>query len=170
VRGDPTAGAATAARVVGLHRSNGGVPKLPVSQAMVRVNGMDGDKQRDRRFHGGPQRALCLYSQEHIDALVGEGHRVAPGVLGENVTIAGLRWSELRPGRVLRLGEVEAEVTGYAAPCEKIAGAFVGGAFKRVGQKVNPGWSRVYVSIRQEGQIAVGDPVELIAPSQNNTG
>ena len=161
---DLIAGAPTAARVVGLHRSNGGVPKLPVSRAMVRVNGMEGDKQRDRRFHGGPARALCLYSQEHIDALVGEGHHVAPGVLGENVTIAGLTWSELRPGRVLRLGEVEVEITGYAAPCEKIASAFAGGRFKRIGQKVNPGWSRVYASIRREGAIAVGDAVELLPP------
>ena len=158
------------ARVVGLHRSNGGVPKLPVSQAMVRVNGMEGDRQRDRRFHGGPERALCLYSQEHIEALVGEGHQVSPGVLGENVTIEGLEWSALRPGRWLRIGEVEAEVTGYAAPCEKIAGAFVDRKFKRIGQKVNPGWSRVYVAIRRQGRIAVGDSVELMAPSQNNTG
>jgi MOSC domain-containing protein YiiM len=148
-------------RVTGLQRSAGGVPKVPVDRAMVRSTGMDGDTQRDRRFHGGPDRALCLYSQERLDALVAEGHPVGPGVLGENVTIFGLAWDEVWPGTRLRIGAVEAEVTAFASPCRKIAGGFLDGAFTRVGQKMNPGWSRVYVRILSEGPIAVGDPVVL---------
>ena len=149
--------------VTGLHRSSGGVPKLPVDRAKVSAQGLEGDKQANRRFHGGPMRALCLYSQERLDALAAEGHPVSRGLLGENVTIAGLEWSEIRPGVRLRIGEVDGEVTGYAAPCEKIAYAFAGGAFKRIGQKVNPGWSRVYVRIRREGSVAVGDVVEVLS-------
>jgi MOSC domain-containing protein YiiM len=146
-------------RVTGLQRSAGGVPKLPVDRAMVTATGMEGDKQRDRRFHGGPDRALCLYSQERLDALVAEGHPVRPGVLGENVTIFGLPWDEVRPGKRLRIGAVDVEVTAFASPCQKIAGGFLDGEFTRVGQKVNPGWSRVYVRVLSEGPIAVGDPV-----------
>ena len=149
-------------RVTGLQRSAGGVPKLPVDRAIVRVTGMEGDRQANRRFHGGPMRALCLYSQERLDALAAEGHAVGRGILGENVTIAGLAWERIVPGVRLRLGEVEVQVTGYAAPCEKIGDAFVGRGFKRVGQKVNPGWSRVYVSIRREGTIAVGDAAAIL--------
>jgi MOSC domain-containing protein YiiM len=151
-----------AGRVTGLHRSAGGVPKLPVDRAMVRATGMEGDKQANRRFHGGPMRALCLYSRERLDALAAEGHPVAPGLLGENVTIAGLEWAAIRPGVRLQIGEVEAEVTGYAAPCEKIGHAFLDRAFTRIGQKVNPGWSRVYVSIQREGTVAVGDAVRVL--------
>jgi MOSC domain-containing protein YiiM len=128
---------------------------------MVRTTGLEGDKQRDRRFHGGPDRALCLYSQERIDALVAEGHPVKPGVLGENVTIFGVPWEDVRPGARLRIGAVEAEVTAFASPCRNIEGGFLDGEFKRVGQKVNPGWSRVYVRVLTEGPIAVGDPVVL---------
>src|SRR5437764_13304631 len=96
-------------KIVGLQRSRGGVPKLPVSGGVVGVGpaGMEGDRQRDRRFHGGPDRALCLYSREHLDLLAAEGHAVAPGILGENVTIAGLAWDAVRPGARLRLGSVE---------------------------------------------------------------
>ena len=154
-------------RVTGLQRSAGGVPKLPVEGAMVRAMGMEGDKQRDRRFHGGPDRALCLYSQERIDALAGEGHPVRPGALGENVTIVGLPWEEVRPGVRLRIGAVEAEVTAFASPCQKIAGGFRDGEFTRIGQKVNPGWSRVYVRVLSEGAIAVGDPVVLDSAHAN---
>ena len=148
-------------RVTGLQRSNGGVPKLPVESAAVGVQGMEGDRQRNRRFHGGPDRALCLYSQERIDALVAEGHLLAPGVVGENVTIAGLPWEQVRPGRRLTLGEVEVEVTSFTAPCENIAPAFLDGRFVRISQKVHPGWSRVYVRVLREGALHVGDAVHL---------
>jgi MOSC domain-containing protein YiiM len=84
-------------------------------------------------------------------------------VLGENVTIAGLDWALVRPGVRLRIGGVNAEVTGYASPCAQIAGAFRDGVFTRVGQKVNPGWSRVYVRILREGTIAVGDAVLVLS-------
>jgi MOSC domain-containing protein YiiM len=150
-------------RVSSLQRSPGGVPKLPVARATVRANGMDGDQQRNRKFHGGPERALCLYAQERLDALAAEGHPVGPGVLGENVTIEGLPWERVQPGTRLRLGGVEVEVTGYAAPCRNIAHGFADGAFTRVGERVNRGWSRVYASVLAEGEIAVGDPVTLDA-------
>ena len=149
-------------RVVGLQRSTGGVPKQPVERAAIGPAGLDGDRQRDRRFHGGPERALCLYSQECLDGLLAEGHRAERGALGENVTIGGLPWREVRPGARLRIGPVDVEVTGYTSPCSKLAGAFLGGVFTRVSEKVNPGWSRVYVRVLGEGAIAVGDPVVLI--------
>jgi MOSC domain-containing protein YiiM len=153
-------------RVTGLQRSAGGVPKLAVERAMVRAGGMEGDKQANRRFHGGPNRALCLYAQERLDALAAAGHPIERGTLGENVTIAGLPWDEVRPGTRLRLGAVDAEVTGYAAPCAKIAFGFADGSSALVGQKTNPGWSRVYVRILAEGELAVGDPVTLDCKNQ----
>lgn len=148
-------------RVAGLHRSSGGVPKLPVERAMVRASGMEGDRQANRKYHGGPERALCLYSQQRLDALAAEGHSVGPGTLGENVTISGLPWERVQPGSRLRIGAVEAEVTGFTAPCHKIAAGFADGDFLRVSEKVNSGWSRVYVRILVEGEVAVGDPVTL---------
>ncbi len=149
----------TTGRVTGLQRSRGGVPKLPVERAMVRADGMEGDRQANRKYHGGPDRALCLYAQERLDALMGEGHPVERGSLGENVTIAGLRWEEVRPGVRLQLGEVEIEVTSFAAPCRQIADGFADRLFTRVGEKLNPGWSRVYARVLAEGEVAVGDPV-----------
>lgn len=151
----------TTARVTGLQRSRGGVPKLPVERASVRVDGMEGDRQANRKYHGGPDRALCLYAQERLDALVSEGHPLERGTLGENVTISGLPWEEVQPGVRLRLGAVEVEVTGFAAPCRQIAGGFADRLFTRVGEKVNPGWSRVYARVLEEGEVAVGDQVTL---------
>jgi MOSC domain-containing protein YiiM len=148
-------------RVTGLQVSAGGVPKRSIARAVVHRTGMEGDRQAHRKFHGGPERALCLYSQERLDALAAEGHPVEPGSLGENVTIAGVPWEQVRPGVRLSLGGVEVEVTGYAVPCRSIAHAFADGRMMRVGEKSNPGWSRVYVRILSEGLIAVGDAAIL---------
>ncbi len=148
--------------IAALQRSGGGVPKLPVREAVVTVAGMEGDWQADRRYHGGADRALCLYSKELIDALAAEGHPISPGAIGENVTLAGLDWREVIPGARLRIGSVEVEVVSYAAPCRTIAGAFLNGRFVRASQKLHPGWSRVYARIIREGSVAVGDAAALI--------
>jgi MOSC domain-containing protein YiiM len=140
----------------------GGVPKYAVPSAELSVEGVAGDKQRDRRFHGGPQRAVCLYSAELIAALQAEGHPIAPGTTGENLTVAGLDWAALRVGDRLLVGEwVELEITGYAAPCSNIEASFAEGAFKRISEKVHPGWSRLYARVLSEGVVRTGDRVTL---------
>jgi MOSC domain-containing protein YiiM len=72
-----------------LSRSDGGVPKHSTDHVTVGFRGVDGDRQATRAHHGSPWQALCLWSREVIDALVAEGHPIAPGAAGENVTIAG---------------------------------------------------------------------------------
>ena len=140
---------------------DGGVPKQRVPSAVVTVGGVAGDKQRLRRFHGGPLRAVSLYSYEHIEALRAEGHAIVPGSTGENLTIGGLDWVSLRAGTRLRVGQrLRIEITGYAAPCSNIAGSFSDGVFKRISHKVNPGWSRLYGRVLEEGVVCEGDLVE----------
>ena len=150
-------------RVVQINVSPGGVPKLPVSSARVTTDGLEGDGHRDLEHHGGPERALCLFSLEQIRALQAEGHSVTPGALGENLTLEGVDWERVQPGAVLELGEeVRIEITRYTSPCFNIKPSFVGGDFARVSQKRHPGWSRVYAKVLQPGPIRQGDPVRLL--------
>jgi len=140
----------------------GGVPKQRVPDAAVTTEGVVGDKQRDRRYHGGPERAVCLYSYEWIQALQDEGHPIDCGTTGENLAISGLDWSHLQPGDQLRIGEhVHLEITSYTAPCYKIGGSFIDGDFKRISQKIHPGWSRLYARVLAAGRVAEGDAVQL---------
>lgn len=144
--------------------SKGGVPKLAIAADEVSANGLSGDRQRNQQHHGGPDRALCLYSLEHIMALQREGHPIYPGAIGENMTIAGLDWSLLTPGVRLRLGEiVEIELTSYTVPCSNIAAAFADGNMNRVSQKKHPGWARLYARVLRPGRIAPGDPVTVLS-------
>ena len=149
-------------RIAQLSVSPGGVPKLPVLEARVTRLGLEGDAHR-YEHHGGPERAVCLFSLEMIDALALEGHTIEPGTIGENVTVEGIDWSLVTPGVQFRLGdEVVLEVTRYTSPCYKIAPVFLGGEYSRVSQKRNPGWSRVYTRVLIEGALRTGDPVRLL--------
>ncbi|TKB71077.1 MAG: MOSC domain-containing protein [Nitrospira sp.] len=140
--------------------SNGGVPKLPVSEALVTAKGLEGDRQRNLVVHGGPDRAVCLFSWERIQALQREGHSIAPGAGGENLTLAGLDWGELKPGDQIRLAErVLLELTGYTEPCKHNAQWFKEGNFNRMNQKRHPGWSRLYARVLAEGTVQTGDAV-----------
>ncbi|MCA1567527.1 MAG: MOSC domain-containing protein [Acidobacteria bacterium] len=146
-----------------LNCSGGGVPKLPVEEAQLTPTGLAGDRQRRTTIHGGPQRALCLYSLEVIRALQAEGHPIYPGSIGENVTVAGLEWAQLAPGHRLALGdEVIIELTSYTTPCRNIRGSFGGGKFSRVSQKEHAGDARLYARVIRTGKLAVGQPVRVL--------
>jgi MOSC domain-containing protein YiiM len=145
--------------------SDGGVPKRPRPHARITVSGVDGDRQEDRVSHGGPDRAVCLYALELIEALQGEGHPIVPGAIGENLTIQGLDWIDIRPGARLEIDSVLLEVTRSTTPCHKIAGAFLDGQFTRVSQKQHPGWSRYYARVLREGLVTTGDRVVLVPPA-----
>jgi MOSC domain-containing protein YiiM len=141
----------------------GGVPKLPVPEAYVSAFGVEGDLQRDIMFHGGPFRAVSLFSLELIQALQAEGHPIAPGTTGENLTVSGLDWSRLAPGDRLRAGDqVILQLTDYAAPCATIVESFLHWNVTRIAQPVHPGWSRLYAAVLQEGLVRPGDAVELL--------
>ena len=150
-------------RIFQLNRSGGGVPKLAVREALLTTSGLEGDRQRDLRFHGGPERALCLYSLERILELQREGHAIFPGSVGENVTIVGMDWQRLEPGARLALGdEAVVEITRYTSPCKTIADSFAGRDFTRISQKQYPGYSRVYARVIRAGRLAVGQTVKLL--------
>jgi MOSC domain-containing protein YiiM len=142
----------------------GGVAQHAIDSTEVTTVGVAGDKQRDRRFHGGPQRAVSLFSMERIEGLRAEGHPIGPGTTGENLTLAGIDWDQIKVGDRLRVGEwVELEITGYASPCSNIEESFAGGSFKRMSQKLHPGWSRLYAKVLAEGTVRAGDSVEHVA-------
>ena len=143
--------------------SNGGVPKKAVTAAQVSLECIEGDAQRDRRFHGGPERAVSLYSLERIQALRAEGHPIDVGSAGENLTISGVDWNIVVPGARLRIGsEVLLEIASFTKPCKTIRNSFLEEKFVRISQKLHPGWSRVYARVLTAGRIESGDAVELI--------
>jgi MOSC domain-containing protein YiiM len=146
--------------VAQLNTSNGGVPKTPVDRIDIGWRGVVGDRQASRRHHGRPWQALCLWSTEVIDAFRAGGHPLAPGYAGENITITGLVWDDIRPGVRLLVGDVLCEVTAYALPCFQNRAFFKDDNFRAMHHESGP-VSRVYATVLQPGSVRAGDPAVL---------
>ncbi len=150
------------AHIVQVSVSPGGVPKTAVPEAHVGKTGLAGDAVKHTKIHGGPERAVCLFSAEVIDTLVGEGHPVFPGAVGENLTVAGLDWAALAPDAVLDIGDARLQLTTRVEPCRTIAPYFVGGRFKRIQPARVPGETRWYARVLREGTVRPGDAVRVV--------
>lgn len=146
--------------------SNGGVPKLPIVEAEVTKLGIVGDRHTSQGIHGGPDKALCLFSLEKLEILRSEGHSVGPGSTGENITISELHWQHAVPGARIRLGQdVLIEVTDYADACWKNAGWFKDGNFTHIDEGQRPGFGRIYAKVLETGMIRSGNSVEVLQES-----
>lgn len=151
--------------VVQVNTSKGGVPKSPVAEAYVGWRGIEGDVQKAREHHGRPFQALCLWSAEVIDRLRADGHPIDYGSAGENITIRGLDWNDVRPGVRLRIGEVMCEVWAYAVPCKKNAQWMKDGDFGRLHHdresEFGGAISRLYATVTERGMVHPDDSVTL---------
>jgi MOSC domain-containing protein YiiM len=136
--------------------------KRPVTSALLRRTGFEGDGQADLKNHGGPNKAACVYSFDHYpywEQVLGAP--LQPGAFSENLTIAGLREAEVCIGDVFRVGGAQAQISQPRQPCSKLAG-------KR-GRKDLPelihanGFSGFYFRVLEEGVAAAGDAVEWVA-------
>jgi len=145
---------------VALHAGDGGVPKPARESLEIGFAGARGDAQRNRSHHGAPYQALCLWSAEIIGALAADGHPIAPGRAGENITVSGLDWSDVRPGVRLRVGTALCEVSCYAEPCRHLAQWFTDGRFDRIRHDKGD-VSRVYATVLEPGVVTVDDDAVL---------
>jgi len=132
--------------------SSGGVPKTAMESALIDTGGVVGDVQAARRHH---------YSADVIAGLRDEGHSIAAGSAGENLTLTGVDWSLLRGGLVIEAGTVRMRLSAPAVPCSKNRQWFSDGDFSRMHHDVHPGWSRWYASVLQGGELRAGDKITI---------
>ena len=152
-------------RLLQVNVSSGGVPKLPVAAARVTIAGVEGDKQASITVHGGPHRAVSLLGIEAIRRVAAEGHPIAPGTTGENLTTEGFDVSALPLGTRLAIGDdVELEISAPTNPCRTIRHSFRDLRFGRLSMAVHPADSRMYARVLREGVVRPGDPIRLTPP------
>ena len=157
------------ARVDQVNVSDGGVPKRPVAEARVGRLGLSGDAVDHPKVHGGPERAVCLFSSEVIARLRAEGHPISAGDVGENLTVSGVDWPSLEVGAVVAVGDaVRLQLTQRVEPCRTIAGAFAGGRFKRIRPSEAPDEARWYARVLSEGAVRPGDAVRVEAAASGD--
>ncbi len=139
--------------------------KRPHRQVRVSVNGIVGDEQADRRYHGGPDQALHQFAIGSFTTLVQAWPTLAgiavPGSIGENLSCPQLDETQVCIGDCFRIGEIEVQVTQPRRPCSKIDARFgVHGLARFILAQRMPGW---YLRVLRAGELAVGDALTLIA-------
>jgi len=134
--------------------------KTPVPEAMLHLTNFDGDRQADLKNHGGPDKAVCVYSFDHYPHWEEWfGDQLSPGALSENLTISGLSENEVCIGDVFILGEAVAQITQPRQPCSKLAGKR---GRKDLAKAIHEnGYSGFYLRVLKEGLVRAGDSFEL---------
>ena len=156
-------------RLLQVNVSAGGVPKLPVDEARVTHAGVEGDRQREVTVHGGPHRAVSILGIEAIRRVAAEGHPIAPGTTGENLTVSGFDVSTLPVGTRLAIGdEVVVELSGPANPCRTIRQSFRELRFGRLSAAGHPADSRMYARVVSEGMVRAGDRILVRQPTDDS--
>ena len=144
--------------------SDGGVPKLPVRDSNLGIDGFEGDFNTFRMESrlGDRDRAVCIFSLERIESLKIEGHPIEVGTAGENLTVKGVDWDSLEAGTRMEVGSAVIELSEPCAPCGKIGSAFMKRKFARIDHEMEEGWARWLARVVEEGRVSVGDLVNIV--------
>jgi MOSC domain-containing protein YiiM len=142
----------------------------------VGVLGLAGDEQADLSVHGGLEKAVYAYPQEHYTfwraqreraGVAGIDNRLDPGAMGENLTLQGLLEVDVWVGDVLRFPHCALRVQQPREPCYKFNAAM--GFNTAVQAMARSGFSGFYLSVDEPGTIEAGEAFELV-PGPRHVG
>jgi MOSC domain-containing protein YiiM len=137
--------------------------KEPVTGSVwLGASGLLGDGVADTRIHGGPWRAVLMYSADHYPRWCAEWNRtdLGPGDFGENLTVRGIEESTACLGDRFAIGEALLEVTSPRGPCWKLARRHgVEDLVAVVKANHRHGW---YLRVLRTGWIEAGQPATLV--------
>ncbi|MDV7186797.1 MOSC domain-containing protein [Lutibacter sp. TH_r2] len=147
-----------------------GIFKNPIEGAIfLGETDVENDAVIDRRYHGGIEKAVYAYSENHYRYW----RELYPnidlhfGLMGENLTISNLEETEIYVGSQYKLGETIIEVTKPREPCIKLGLVF--GTQKILKQFWNSTKSGVYFKVLQTGKVQVGDQLILLKLANNSS-
>jgi len=138
------------------------INKAPVQERLFlsRVN-FTGDEQADLVHHGGEDKAVCVYSYDHYlywEATLSV--KLAYGAFGENLTVQGMRETDICIGDIFQLDEAVVQVSQPRQPCHKLAAKH--DIADLAVQVQNTGFTGFYFRVLQEGWVSSQCTLERI--------
>jgi MOSC domain-containing protein YiiM len=124
--------------------------------------GLDGDRQADPSVHGGPDKAVCVYSADHYPTWqhelgLADFHA---GAFGENLTLAGVTEHDICVGDVWAVADVLVQVSQPRQPCWKLARKWQRKTLTdEVVKSGRTGW---YFRVLREGSVSPGATLALV--------
>jgi MOSC domain-containing protein YiiM len=140
-----------------------GIFNSPVEGSVeVKLFNLAGDGQADRTVHGGRDKAIYAYSQEHYVYWAKElgVDTLEDAQFGENLTVAGLSENEVVIGDSYKVGTAIVTVTQPRLPCFKLGIRIGDTSFPR--RFLDSGRLGMYLRVVEEGALQCGDAFDLI--------
>ena len=135
--------------------------KRPVTDAILRFHGFEGDGQADRRNHGGVDKAVCVYPFDHYAHWAKLfGRPLEAASFSENLTVSGAVEDEVCIGDVFGVGEAVVQVSQPRTPCGKLAGKNRQRLLTR--WVAESGYTGFYMRVLSEGLVGNSDAFEPI--------
>jgi MOSC domain-containing protein YiiM len=155
---------------IGEKRSPTGINKQSMSQVSVDELGIIGDIQVDKRYHGGPEKALHQYALSSYEKIVKRypllHKQVNPGMIGENLSTTDMNEHNVCIGDIYKVGGAILQVSSPRIPCWKIDAKFKQPDLHQfISQHRLNGW---YYRVLQAGDITLRDV--FVLQQRPNTG
>ena len=140
----------------------------------VGVLGLADDEQADLSVHGGLGKAVYALPSEHLPWWQAQRQAqgatmfeeaFAPGYLGENLSLQGVREQDLFVGDRLDFGDVVLRVTQPREPCGKFNAVM--GYAQAAKDMVRSGRCGFYLAVDQPGRLQAGASFQII-PGQRS--
>jgi MOSC domain-containing protein YiiM len=139
------------------------IGKKPVEGAVsVGKENVAGDAQANRKFHGGPDKAVCVYCAEHYPVWRMErGIEMSFGAFGENLTIEGLTEEAVCIGDELVIGTVRLQISQPRIPCANLQKRW---NWRELPERMQEtGWTGFYCRVIEIGELRAGDSLNVAA-------
>lgn len=137
------------------------IAKEAANEAFLTFDGFQGDGIADKKHHGGPERAVCIYPFEHYARWEQEfSCIITEPILGENLSVTGMLEEEVYIGDIYRIGEAVIQVTQGRIPCSTISKKT--GLPKLMKRMIETGFTGYLCKVLEEGTVRHDSPVQLI--------
>ena len=151
--------------MVGERKLMSAIGKTPVTgAALAGPLGLDGDEQSDLSVHGGLSKAIYALPSEHLtwwqsqrqaQGVTMFDEPLAPGYLGENLSLQGLLEDQVFIGDLLRFERVVLRVTQPREPCGKFNAVM--GYKQAAKDMVQSGRCGFYLAVDVGGELRAGE-------------
>ncbi|PLX50907.1 MAG: MOSC domain-containing protein [Desulfobulbaceae bacterium] len=122
--------------------------------------GFNGDDVHNKKYHGGPDKAVCFYSYDHYDFWARLlGHPMPPAAFGENITVTGLSEDIVAIGDIYHLGSALVQISQPRRPCHTLAARHQRADLVKL--VIKHGFSGWYGRVVEEGEVGPGSRISL---------
>ncbi len=142
------------------------IGKSFVQVVELKKYGFIGDDVANHKFHGGIDRAVCLYPFEHYSYWEDMfNKKLNPPAFGENITATGMLEEQVYIGDIYRIGETVIQVTQGRVPCATISNYNEEKSFLK--KVIETSLTGYFFKVIEEGIINSNSEIELVERDKN---